>query len=229
MGNRSALLGLCVLAVVAVVLSGLALTRAHTVPQTLVATAPAPAPTPVPASTPTPTPPSGTVVFLGDGYTADSAWPGEVGKALGWQVVNLAASGAGYRSAPQNCQQAQPCTSFRNAASQVAGAQPTAVIIAGGEADGGSELKADVTATLEQLKQAVPRAEIVVLPPLSTRSTRPAWLTRNEQAIQEIAKAAGVTWVDTSSVTGNASAYRGGDLTDDASKKLAEIVAAELK
>lgn len=228
MGNRSALLGLCVLAVVAVVLSGMALTRAHTVPRTLAAPAPASAAPPVLTADPTPAPAPRTVVFLGDGYTAASSWPTEVGAALGWHVINLAESGAGYRVAPSTCR-AAPCTSFSKAAPRVAEAQPAAVVIAGGEVDGSAVLKSDVETTLRELQQAVPQAEIIVLPPPSSRSTRPEWLARTEQTVHDAAKQANVTWVDTTSVTGDPRAYRRGDLTDQANKDLAGLVVAELR
>lgn len=229
MGNRSVLLGLCVLAVVAVVLSGLALTRSHSVPRTMAAPAPAPEATPISAPTPAPAPAPAprTIVFLGDGYTADSPWPTEVGAALGWHVVNLAESGTGYRVAPSTCRLI-PCTSFGKSAPRVAEAQPAAVVIAGGEVDGSSVMKSDVETALRELQKAVPQAEVIVLPPLSSRSTRPEWLIRTEQTVQEAAQQANVTWVDTTSVTADSRAYRSGDLTDQASKDLAGLVVAEL-
>lgn len=230
MGNRSAELGLCVLAIVAVVLSGLALVRSHSVPQTLAVPAPAQQPhAPASAAAPAPASPPRTVVFLGDGYTADSKWPNEVGAALGWQVVNLAESGTGYQVAPSTCRNPRGCPTFRDVAPRVAESQPAAVVIAGGEVDGSAELKPAVAATLQELKRVVPQAEIVVLPAPSARSSRPAWLARSDQAIQAAAKAADVTWVDTGSVTGSASSYRGGNLTDQASKELAGRVVAELR
>lgn len=212
-----------VLALVTVILSGMALARARSVPPTVAMPAPALAPTP------TPTPKPSAIVFMGDGYTTDAPWPAEVGAALDRRVVNLAEKGTGYRAAPTACRAVTLCTSFRGAAARVAEERPVAVVIAGGEADGNTNLQADVTATLQELRTAVPEAKIVVLPPLSARSTQPSWLRRHAQAIQEAATETNVTWVDSTSVTGDSRAYSGGDLTEQAGKELAGLVTAELR
>lgn len=237
--RRLQFIGLGVLAIVALVLAAAALLRS--VPPPTVNATPAPTVT-SPASTATPKPttaapvtptPTATqpteavvgAVFLGDRYTAGAAWPTHTGAEAGWTVTNLAEPGMGYRVAPRTCA-AQPCTPFRGLVAKVAALRPDVVVIAGGEADGDYDLDPYAASTLAEFRRALPDATIVVMPPLSSQSPRPYWLTLHTQTLRAAAGKSGALFVDTSAVTGQSSAFENGALTEKAGAELAKLLAA---
>lgn len=237
MPKRLALIGLVLLAMVASLLSWQALTRANSVPKpfgtpaalaTTAGSTPAVTPSARPTSVVASTSPAGTMVVLGDGYSASSSWPQEASKALGLTLVNMSASGTGYHVAPKTCS-VTPCTSFKDAAGKVASAEPTVVVVVGGEVDGAYDLRSDAEATLEALRGAVPQATIVYMSPLSARPTYPAWLTKHAETLKAVADQGDALWIDTTSVTATPNAYRRGDLTAESSQQLAALLVEGLE
>lgn len=228
---------LALLAVVAIVLSGFALLRS--VPQPSVAATPeptvaSPSDTPMATATatttasPTPTQtaaPALRAVFLGDRYTAGAQWPEQTGKVAGWTVTNVAEPGMGFRVAPSTCV-VLPCSTFRGQVARVAALRPDVVVIAGGEADGDYDLDPYAASTLSELRRALPDATIVVMPPLSSQSPRPYWLTLHTQTLRAAAEKSGALFVDTSAVTGQPSAFENGSVTEKAGVELAKLLAA---
>ncbi|MGA4508451.1 hypothetical protein ACQB6R_09835 [Propionibacteriaceae bacterium G1746] len=238
MPKRSAVVGLVLLAVVALALSWLALSRPAATHTTGTPSRPTgevpvtPTPTdgssPSASASPTQSQAQGTLVVLGDGYSAAASWPRYAGEALGMTVVNMAASGTGYTKAPGSCPVA-PCTSFKDSAAKVAAAKPAVVVVVGGEVDGDVPLAADATATLTTLKQAVPQARIVFMTPISSRATHPVWLTTHAETLKTVAADGNAIWIDTSSVVATASSYANGDLTDESSQRIAAQLVEGLK
>ncbi len=236
MKKRRALVGLVVLGLVTVLLVALALIRARTVPAAPATVPVAATPSgqasaslsPTGAPSPTPSPNGGTLVVLGDGYAKDAAWVDQLGQGLGMQVVNLSEDGMGYRVAPPSCS-AKPCRPFSGLGARLAEAKPDAIVVVGGEADGDYALGPFVASTFTALKTAAPDAQVVALPPLSSRSTRPHWLAMHARSIEKEADAAGVTWVDVSAATGKPSAYDGGQLTTRAGAEVVRAIEASLQ
>lgn len=231
MPKRFALIGLVLLALIAAGLSWQALTRDQGLSGAPATPAPAgttPATTGTSSSPATSPSAAGTLVILGDGYSASSPWPTYAGASLGLTVVNMSASGTGYHLAPKSCT-VTPCTSFKDSATKVAAAKPAVVVVVGGEVDGDYDLRADAAATLTALQKAVPQATIVFMSPISARPTHPAWLTVSAQTIKQAAANGNATWLDTSAVTATANAYRNGDLTEESSHQLAALLVEGLK
>ena len=262
------LAALAALAVVTVILAGLAMWRARTGPAEAVAAVPMgtpavapsvddqapppeeagePTPTviPTPGSTPTPdraaTPgrtaeptvraaplSGGTLVVIGDGYLADASWPEAVASEFGMRVDNMAQSGMGYRTVPRWCD-AAPCTSIQGSVAKIAAADPAVVVLAAGEADGDQQLAESAAATLRQLRSTLPNATIVVMSPFSERASRPTWLERHADQLEEAASGAGATWLDATFITNGSGAFEGGNLTSQANLQIATALERALK
>lgn len=185
-----------------------------------------------PAETASPTPSTSvsddsrpTAVFLGDEFTAGAPWPQLAGEAMGWQVVNLAQAGQGYRAAPPSCD-VDPCTPFSGMVGRITEQAPEVVVIAGGDADGDYPLETLATTTLTDLREALPDAQILVLSPLSARSPRPYWLTMHAESLQAAAESADATFVDVSSVAREPASYADQALTPEANTQLASLLVA---
>lgn len=182
-----------------------------------------PSGSPTLSTAPAPTPSARTVVVLGDGYTVRSGWADELAAVSGRTVVTMAEDGMGYRVAPKACAQ-KPCVSFGGAASRVAAAEPDAVVVVGGDADGDFKLDPFAVESLRALRKALPDATIVATPPLSSRFPRPYWITLHGKSIQKVSGQERVTWLDTSSVSGKPASYDGTSLTPEASWQFAALV-----
>ena len=178
---------------------------------------------PTPSTSPLPSAEARTVVVLGDGYTVRSGWADELAAVSGWTVVTVAEDGMGYRVAPKTCAQ-KPCVSFGGAASRVAAAEPDAVVVVGGDADGDFKLDPFAVESLRALRKALPGATIIAAPPLSSRSPRPYWITLHAKSIEKASAQEKVTCLDTSSVSGKPASYDGTSLTPEASRQLAALV-----
>lgn len=249
----SVLAALSALAVVAVVLAGLALWRVRTPPAEAVAAIPmgtpaaatmeqTPSPNagrPAPAATVTPsrsaspgaraTPMSGgTMVVIGDGYAAEASWPDSVAAEFGMRVHNMAQGGMGYQTAPRWCDVA-PCASIRGSVTKIVASAPSLVVLAAGEADGDQELAESATATLDQLREALPTATIVVMSPTTDRATTPAWLERHAEQLKEAASESGATWLDVTPITSGSAAFEAGSLTPRANGQVAAALERALR
>lgn len=235
MPRRRVLIGLPALAVAAGAVTGAALLRqpvstavpAPTAPSVLALPESMPAPRPSePAETTSA--PRGTIVFIGDRYTAHAAWATMVGERTGLAVVNLAAPGMGYRAVPRSCDP-QPCTALRGLVDVIREHAPLAVVVAAGEADGDNTLVPYAEPTLVSLRGGVPETRILVLPPPSARSPQPYWLSMHQRVLERAAAGAGVTFVDTEAIIGDPASYERGRFTLTASQRITELVVANLE
>lgn len=232
LSRRWGLVGLALLALITAVLVGAAVLRppivADATPVPTVAKTPSLTPSPTagtPSAAPTATTePAGTIVVLGDRYTADAAWPVLVGDRSGLRVVNLAQAGMGYITAPQSCEQGPPCTPFRGLLERIRAESPEVLVLAGGEADGDNTLVPFAAPTLSELRQGLPDTRILVLPPPSARSPQPYWLSMHTRVLQEAAESAGVTFVHAAPLVGNSDSYEGGQFTLTACQELSSLV-----
>lgn len=244
--TRLSIVGLVVLALLAVGLSIAALRQ----PGRVIATpAPAQSSTSVPptasaattasaAQTPTPAPSSPissaapsstpvtprTVVIVGDSNSIGEpaqTWVGPVAEKLGWtNVVNLSSPGRGYLSAPRSCE-FSICANFAGTVPLVVASKPDLVVSFGGAADGDFSLEQPAAAYFQALRAALPNAEIVAISPVTTDAApAPFWLTLHSQSIRDGVEAVGGTFVD----VGQPGLGSGDTLTAEAQAAIAQRV-----
>lgn len=198
------MIGLVILAIVALGLSAAALMRFSPTEPT---TAEPPPPQNSPAATPTsettgptatnspnprrsptaPTENGPTVVILGDSHShgdPEQTWVGEVSEQLGWGTVeNMSAPGRGYLAAPRECD-TEPCTRFIGTVEAIAEQNPDLVIVFGGAADGDLDIGPASLEFFQELREALPEAALVGISPVSTESPTPYWLTLHTNSIE---------------------------------------------
>ena len=249
--TRLSIVGLVVLALVALGLSIVALrqpgrvtaTPAQTPPQPSAAgepsaspsgdSTPAQAPTPSPSAastspTPSPTPTKKlTVVIVGDTFSVGApadTWVGPAAGKLGWtNVVNLSSPGRGFIADPRSCE-FTPCANFVGPVPLVKQAQPDVVITFGGTADGDFSLKGPAATYFKALRAAVPDAKLVALSPVTTDGQAPYWLTLHSQTIRAGVQGVGGTFVD----VGQPGLGNAGTLSAEAHAAIAQRVVEQL-
>lgn len=163
-----------------------------------------------------------------DGYAAEVSWPDSVAAEFGMRVHNMAQGGMGYQTAPRWCDVA-PCASIRGSVTKIVASAPSLVVLAAGEADGDQELAESATATLDQLREALPTATIVVMSPTTDRATTPAWLERHAEQLKEAASESGATWLDVTPITSGSAASEAGSLTPPANGQVAAALERALR
>lgn len=210
--------GLVLLGIVTVLLSLAALNRFGTVdaapamtPSAAGSTSPVgtPSPSATPsAASPSPaessTPPAASgegpnVTVIGDSYSlpdAPGSWVGEAASALGWgEVVNLSSPGRGYLAAPRECG-FDLCASLINSVALVADTAPDMVITFAGYVDGDYSLEGPAANYFEDLRTALPDAQLVAINPVTTDDEAPYWLTLHRQTISAAVEAVGGTFIN---------------------------------
>jgi len=196
-------LGLVLLAIVTVLLSGAAIVRtpgdaakpegpAHTeIRSQLTEGRTTPPSTPVSGSTRTGTPeatPSDapTVLVIGDSYSVgdpSATWIGAVAEALGWgQVTNVSSPGRGFVTAPDACE-FTPCATFIGSIGLIAENAPDIVVTFGGEADGDYSLAGPADEYFQALRQVLPSAEFLAISPVTGGDSAPIWLSMHRETI----------------------------------------------
>ena len=120
-------------------------------------------------------------VFLGDSYTQgtgatspDQRWTSLVSAERGWSEVNLGRGGTGYLTAAgvEGCGR-EICPNYVGMVAEAVDVKPDVVVVAGGQndfsafRDDSTTVVAQVDATFEALREALPRARIVAVGPSS--------------------------------------------------------------
>lgn len=212
--------GLVILALIAVILSIMALTPpsapsdAGSYDKDLIETATAteePAPTqeptegvsvePEPEPEPEPVVPTTKVLVIGDSYSVDSddpaqqTWVNLIAGNESWEVVNLSAPGRGFLTAPRICDNS-PCEPFPGTVEAVAAQAPDIVITFGGAADGDVPIGPAAAQYFEALRAALPEATIIALSPIAASETVPDWLPLHVQSVLSGVDAVGGLFVD---------------------------------
>jgi lysophospholipase L1-like esterase len=193
--------GLILLAVLAVVVAGFAIVRPLST---------APASRTVATYTPpkavlTPAPDVPRAAFIGDSYSAGTGsgdpllrWTYLMSQKMGWLEDNFALAGTGYVNVgkPETCGKPS-CPNYAGVVSDVVQANPDFIVISGGRNDvwyTPEEVKARVTALVSQLHAELPKAKIVITSPLWDDRPVPAEMESVIATVQEAAKASGIPY-----------------------------------
>lgn len=246
--NLLSTLGLTVLALAAMGLSGAALLQSPTATPMTSASG-----TPAPSSAGTPAGPSesvtqselaapsestsvdstqsdhdgSTVVILGDGYSITSAsglWVPRVADTLGWaSVENFSHEGRGYIAKPSTCE-ISTCSTFAGTIPAVVEEDPDVVVTFGGMADGDQDLSDAAGQYFTALRAALPDAELIAISPVTSEEPAPYFLILHDQTIRAGVEAVGGTFID----VGRPGVGDGDQLSADAQSEIADAIIAAL-
>ena len=134
--------------------------------------------------------PQPVAAFLGDSYTAGVGastpalqWTTLVARKEGWGEANFGEAGSGYIT------KGFDKTSYLGRVQEVVDVRPDIVVVAGGQNDMGSngDVDAGVKATLELLRDGLPRAKMYVVGPTWAQQPPPPSLVEIETAAQKAA------------------------------------------
>ena len=181
--------GIAIVAVVALVVCGIALFR----------TEPLPATGSMPTWTWSPSipKPSPVAVFLGDSYTqGGDVWTSLVSAKQGWREVNLGRGGTGYvaTSSQQGCG-LNYCPKYDEMIPEAVKAKPDVVVVAGGRNDGSADAKA-IRTFYQDLRTQLPNAKIYAISPLWASGETPAFIVAQGQDVKASVEAVGGTFLD---------------------------------
>ncbi|MFJ3491002.1 SGNH/GDSL hydrolase family protein [Leifsonia aquatica] len=215
--------GLCVLTVVTVVLSGFAIRSSHTVHEEGTTWPVLQAVDHQPIA-----------VFLGGSESVAEAghasWPSLVSQARGWQQVNLSHADTGYLTAG-TCG-AAPCPNFLEAVPEVVALAPSIVVVSGGwnETASDTDVSVQVANTFQALHQGLPDATIIAVGPATADATPSASVLNTDSAVKTAATTLGLTYVSLLDPPAlNASMFSDGRLNDAGQAAIAARVAAAVK
>jgi hypothetical protein len=199
--------GLCVLTVVTVVLSGFAIRSSHTVHE------------------------EGTTwPVLQVAEAGHASWPSLVSQARGWQQVILSHTDTGYLTAG-TCG-AGPCPNFLEAVPEVVALAPSIVVVSGGwnETASDTDVSVQVANTFQALHQGLPDATIIAVGPATADATPSASVLNADSAVKTAATTLGLTYVSLLDPPAlNASMFSDGRLNDAGQAAIAARVAAAVK
>jgi acyl-CoA thioesterase-1 len=138
----------------------------------------------------------GDSIMAGSGLTPEQAWPALLGHDDHLDVINLACGGAGFRAVGGG----QQCSSsFKGLVAYAAATHPGTIVVQGSSNDLGqhdSALSATTTATVRDLHEAAPRAQIVGLSAVWNEHRPPAQLARIDDQVRSAVRGVGGSYVD---------------------------------
>ena len=140
--------------------------------------------------------------FIGDSLVQGAGgdgtrWTTLLSDREGWREVNLGRGGTGYvTNAGRSGCGSDFCPTFLQVAGEAIAANPDVVIISGGENDGDKDVTAASRDLFGILRDALPKARIVVLSPLWRASAYPNSLTAMRKVLSTNASDAGIEFVD---------------------------------
>jgi acyl-CoA thioesterase-1 len=148
-----------------------------------------------------PRPAAPTVVTIGDsimkghGLDADRAWPALMAAQDDWRLDNLACDGAGFLAVGDDADCGE---TFAGLVKKAAALHPRTVIVEGSSNDFGEDddsLAAETLGQLQQLRAALPNAQIIGLSTIWGDTPVPAQLTDVDAQVREAVQAVGGTFV----------------------------------
>lgn len=173
------------------------------------ATGPAAGATPNPAPTFQSGSPATVAAFIGDSYAQGvgasskvTRWTSLVSNTEGWQEANLGRGGTGYlaTSGPEGCG-LEFCPSFDGMIPEAVEAQPSVLVISGGQNDfntfvtSRASVETAITKTLTDARSALPDTRIIVVGP-STPNGVDANFTAFADAVSVAASAIDAEYID---------------------------------
>lgn len=152
---------------------------------------------------PSPAPPFAdpTVVTIGDsimkghGLTADQAWPALMAAQDEWRLDNLACDGAGFLAVGDDADCGE---TFAGLVKKAAALHPRTVIVEGSSNDFGQDdgsLSAETLSQLQQLRSALPNAQIIGLSTIWGDTEVPAQLADVDAQVRDAVQSVGGTFV----------------------------------
>lgn len=109
--------------------------------------------------------------------------------------MNLSAPGRGYLATPRSCDNS-PCTPFGGTVSSIAKVNPDVVITFGGIADGSSNITDPAAEYFNDLRTALPKAELVAISTVTGNTTPPTWVEQHAESIRVAVKNVDGIFVD---------------------------------
>ena len=141
-------------------------------------------------------------VFIGDSLVQGAGgegvtWPALVAEKKGWTQINLGRGGTGYvKTAGKSGCGLDVCPAFPDMVPAAVAENPDVVVISGGQNDGRLDVSEASMDLFTGLREALPKARIVVISPLWRASEYPDSLTRMSRVLRRNAAAAGVEWIE---------------------------------
>ncbi|MEZ7897350.1 MAG: SGNH/GDSL hydrolase family protein [Flaviflexus sp.] len=174
-----------------------------------------------------PTEPQVTVVIIGDTYSINDSpenWINPVAEELGWNIVsNLSAPGRGFVTLPRSCDNS-PCEAFPGTVDAVVESQPEVVVTFGGSADGDIPIGGATDQYFQDLRAALPDAQIIALSPISSADTLPDWIPFHVANVRASVESVGGIYVD----LGQPALGDGEALSAESQAEIAQAVVATL-
>jgi acyl-CoA thioesterase-1 len=142
-----------------------------------------------------------TVVTIGDsimkghGLTADQAWPALMAVQNDWRLDNLACDGAGFLAVGDNSDCGE---TFAGLVAKAAALHPRTVIVEGSSNDFGqndTDLSAETLSQLQQLRNALPTAQIIGLSTIWGDTAVPSQLADVDSQVHDAVDAVGGTFL----------------------------------
>lgn len=187
----------------------------------------APSPTATPTTTESPSTDATTVLVIGDRYSladAPDSWVDAAADELGWKIMNFASRQRGYLSDATDCD-VEPCSSFTGTVDAIADRKPDMVITFGGTADGDQDLSEAAAAYFEDLRAALPDAELVAVAPVTTDDEWPYYLTMHARSIRAAVEAVDGTFIDSKRI----GLGDGEELSEESQRELAKVIIEALR
>lgn len=135
----------------------------------------------------------GDSIMAGHGLSAGQSWVGTLAKQDGWKFTNLASDGSGF------VRVGDAGDTFASQARVAIALHPSVVLIAGSSNDLGEsnvDLAAATTATLKELRSALPSARIIAVSAVWGATSLPAQLVQINSQVQAAMAAVGGEYVD---------------------------------
>jgi len=165
------------------------------------------------------------VVVIGDTFSmGEDSWVAAVSDELGWgEVTNLSSPGRGYITSPRSCD-LEVCDDFGGTVELIASSAPDIVVTFGGTADGDYSITDAARTYFEDLRAALPDAELVAVTPVTGEDEAEYWLTLHRQAITAAVEAVDGTVVN----VGQPGLGDGSELSAETQAVIAETIVDQL-
>lgn len=137
----------------------------------------------------------GDSIMKGHGLQADQAWPALLAQRDGWRLDNLACDGAGFLAIGNDADCGE---TFAGLVAKAEELHPRTVIVEGSSNDFGQDndsLSSETLSQLQQLRTALPNAQIIGLSTVWGDTAVPAQLADVDAQVRDAVQAVGGTFV----------------------------------